>query len=181
MVAKGIRSILDALPRLIAALVLGTLPHKALGFVYPEHRQLSLLAVQQMDAERRAVFDRLWQEARGGDEQRFCAAGADTEQGIAPSCIDWAALSAIAGDHSCSSREMFGTARSAPWILQVADVGAQLKEDLARIPVMPSAGATEKPSDIVAQARAQVSRGGGARSAHQRVARRRHPAATRRS
>ena len=104
------------------------------------------------------MFDRLWQEARGGDEQRFCAAGADTEQGIAPSCIDWAALSAIAGDHSCSSREMFETARSAPWILQVADVGAQLKEDLARIPVMPSAGATEKPSDIVAQARAQVSR-----------------------
>lgn len=158
MVAKGIRSILDALPRLIAALVLGALPHKALGFVYPEHRQLSLLAVQQMDAERRAVFDRLWQEARAGDEQRFCAAGADTEQGIAPSCIDWAALSAIAGDHSCSSREMFETARSAPWILQVADVGAQLKEDLARIPVMPSAGATEKPSDIVAQARAQISR-----------------------
>ena len=90
------------------------------------------------------MFDRLWQLARTGDEQRLCAAGADGEQGTAPSCIDWAALSAIAGDHSCSSREMFETARSAPWILQVADVAAQLKEDLARIPVLPQPGAMTK-------------------------------------
>ena len=133
-----------ALLRLLAMLVLGALPFAVQSWVYPEHRQLSLLAVQQLDSQRRAVFDRLWQLARAGDEQRLCAAGADREQGTAPPCIDWAALSAIAGDHSCSSREMFETARSAPWILQVADIAAQLKEDLSRIPVLPPPEASLK-------------------------------------
>jgi hypothetical protein len=49
------------------------LAHTAQGVAYPEHRQLSLLAVQRLDAERKAVFDRLWQDARAGDEQRLCA------------------------------------------------------------------------------------------------------------
>src|SRR4051794_10779434 len=102
------------LPRLVAVLISAALPLAAHSWVYPEHRQLSLLAVQQLDGERRAVFDRLWQLARTGDEQRLCASGADRLQGTAPACIDWAALSAIAGDHSCSSRDMFETARAAP-------------------------------------------------------------------
>jgi hypothetical protein len=98
----------------------------------------------------------MWQLARTGDEQRLCASGADGEQGAAPSCIDWAALSAIAGDHSCSSREMFETARSAPWILQVADIAAQLKEDLARVPVMPNPESMEQAIDTVSDARRRV-------------------------
>jgi hypothetical protein len=126
-----------ALLRLFALLVLVGMPIAVRAWVYPEHRQLSLLAIQRLDSERRAVFDRLWQDARGGEPQ-LCATGADREQGTAPSCIDWAALSAIAGDHSCSSREMFETARNAHWILQVADVAAQLKDDLARIAVLPA-------------------------------------------
>lgn len=155
---RAVKSILNAVAplHLIAVLVL-VQPLAARGWEYPEHRQLALLGVQRLDGERRAVFDRLWQAARTGDEQRLCVEGGDREQGTAPSCIDWAALSAIAGDHSCSSREMMETARSAPWILQVADVGAQLKEDLARIPVTPSAEATENPSGIVAEAEHRVS------------------------
>ena len=140
-----------SLLRLVAVLALGALPFAVRAWVYPEHRQLSILTVQGLDAERRAVFDRLWQEA-GAGQQQLCAAGADREQGTAPTCIDWAALSAIAGDHSCSSREMFETARSAPWILQVADVAAQLKEDLARIPVMPMVDPALKAADIVNEA-----------------------------
>ena len=110
-------------------------PAPVRAWVYPEHRELALAAVQTLDAEHRAQFERWWSLARAGSEQRLCAAGADAAQGLAPNCIDWAALSAIAGDHSCSSREMLETARTAPWILQVADVGAQLRVDLARIPV----------------------------------------------
>ena len=115
----------NALLRVIAMLAIGAMPLAAQAWVYPEHRQLSLLAVDGLDGERRAIFDALWLHARGGERQ-LCAAGADREQGTAPACIDWAALSAIAGDHSCSSREMFETARGAPWIMQVADVAAQL-------------------------------------------------------
>ena len=92
-------SLFDAkvLSRQVAVLILGALPFAAQSWIYPEHRQLSLLAVQQLDGERRPVFDRLWQLARTGDEKQLCASGADIEQGTAPTCIDWAALSAIGG------------------------------------------------------------------------------------
>ena len=107
----------------------------AQAWVYPEHRDIAVLAVETLDPARRALFDRLWSEARAGHEQRLCAAGADREQGLAPACIDWAALPAIAGDHSCSSRNLLDTALKSDWILQVADVAAQLKADLSRIAV----------------------------------------------
>lgn len=121
--------------RLLLAAVGWCTTNAAFGWIYPEHRDIAVLAVEGLDPERKAEFDRLWQEARLGDEARLCVQSADTEQGVAPECIDWAALSGIAGDHSCSSQEMLETARTSEWILQVADVAAQLKEDLARIPV----------------------------------------------
>ncbi|MBK7973718.1 MAG: hypothetical protein IPK07_10730 [Deltaproteobacteria bacterium] len=62
-------------------------------------------------------------------------------QGLEPSCIDWAAMPAIAGDHSCSSKDMLDTVTGSEWILAVADVAAQLKLDLAQIPVVPQADA----------------------------------------
>jgi len=88
-----------------------------------------------------------------GDEQRLCASGADTTQGVAPSCIDWAALPGIAGDHSCSSQEMLETVRKSDWILVVADVAAQLKVDLATIPIGAPPDVTEEPSTFIADAR----------------------------
>jgi hypothetical protein len=121
--------------RALLALTAWSAANSAFGWIYPEHRDIAMLAVEALDPERKAVFDRLWQDARTGDEQRLCAQGADTVQGLAPSCIDWAALSAIAGDHSCSSKDMLETVRTSGWILIVADVAAQLKIDLARIPV----------------------------------------------
>ena len=132
---------LRTLLRRAAAACLAGCSAGAMAWIYPEHRDLALLAVQKVDPDRRAVFDRLWQRARSGDEARLCEAGADAAQGLAPSCIDWAAFTAIAGDHACSSRQMLETARSSPWILQVADVAAQLKADLARIPVTAIGGA----------------------------------------
>jgi hypothetical protein len=140
----------------VAVLLLVFLSPLARAWVYPEHRDIALLAVQRLDGERRAVFDRLWQQARAGAEQRLCVAGADGEQTTAPSCIDWAAMSAIAGDHSCSSRDMFETARSAPWILQVAHVAAQLKLDLARIPLTVPSDAIQASGDLVADAQRRI-------------------------
>jgi len=107
----------------------------ARAWVYPEHRDIAVLAVEKLDAERRALFDRLWREARTGHEQRLCEQGADGKQGVAPACIDWAAFAAIAGDHSCSSKNMLDNVLKTEWILQVADVSAQLKIDLGRIAV----------------------------------------------
>ena len=45
--------------------------------------------------------------------------------------MDWAAWSAIAGDHSCSVAEMLATVLDSPWILDVAAVAARTKALLA--------------------------------------------------
>jgi hypothetical protein len=141
---------------LVSSVGLLSLTGSALAWVYPEHRDIAVLAVQGLDAGRRAAFERLWQEARAGDEQRLCLQGADAEQGAAPPCIDWAALSAIAGDHSCSSREMLETVRRSDWSLVVAAVAAQLKVDLAKIPVTAAPGQTEEQEGAVAEARRRL-------------------------
>ena len=141
---------------LLLAIVLFCAAAPAAAWVYPEHRQLALLAVQQLDNERRIIFDQLWQDARTGDEQRLCTQGADTSQELTPTCIDWAALSAIAGDHSCSSREMLETARTAPWILSVADVAAQLKVDLSRLPVTAEPDLSGKAPDVLSDAQRRL-------------------------
>ena len=119
-----------------------TLAAPAGAWVYPEHRDIAVLGVESLDPERRAAFDRLWKEARIGHEARLCEQGADAAQGTAPACIDWAAWLGISGDHSCSSKDMLGTVLESDWILSVADVAAQLKLDLARIPVVPPPDAT---------------------------------------
>ena len=85
------------------------------AWVYPEHRDISILAVQNLDPAHRAVFDSLWREARRTHEHRLCEQGADVAQGLKLACIDWAALAAIAGDHSCSSREMSDIVLESKW------------------------------------------------------------------
>jgi hypothetical protein len=142
--------------RVALALALAVSTGSAFAWVYPEHRDIALLAVEGLDGEHKAEFDRLWQEARGGNEQRLCPKGADTEQGVTPSCIDWAALSAIAGDHSCSSKGMMDTVLGADWILVVADVAAQLKLDLANIPITAAADQLGSESDIISDAQRRL-------------------------
>jgi len=133
---------LSAARRLRAAW-LGMLPVLAgpcFAWVYPEHRDIAVLGVQLLDPQRAAAFDKLWKQARIGHENRLCEQPAVADQGTAPLCLDWAALPAIAGDHSCSSKDLLDTVLRSDWILNVADVAAQLKEDLSRVPVVPAPG-----------------------------------------
>ena len=122
---------------LLLALGLVCMAGPAFAWIYPEHRDIAVLAVETLDPERRAIFDRLWAEARVGHEKRLCKQGADLVQGVLPECIDWAAMSGISGDHSCSSQQMLDTVINSEWILAVADIAAQLKVDLARISKAP--------------------------------------------
>lgn len=140
-------------PRAALLLVLGCTADTALGWIYPEHRDISVRAVQGLDSGYGAQFDGLWQEARAGNESRLCAQAADTAQGLAPACLDWGALPAISGDHSCSSRQMLDTALTEDWILAVADVAAQLKVDLARLPITDAVGMTQRNSTFVEDAK----------------------------
>jgi hypothetical protein len=150
------KSNLASWSRALLGLAIWCAVNPAFGWIYPEHRDIAILAVRGLDAEHKAMFDRFWQDARAGDEQRLCAAGADTAQGLAPPCIDWAALSGIAGDHSCSSQEMVETVRKSDWILVVADVAAQLKADLAKVPIGAPPAMTEGASTFIADARRRI-------------------------
>ncbi|MCK5573278.1 MAG: hypothetical protein KAJ12_10990, partial [Bacteroidetes bacterium] len=115
------------------SLLLGLLlvVNASFAWVYPEHRDIALLAIQNLDPERRAVLDQLWAVARVGHEARLCEAVADFTQGEKPDCLDYAAWPAIAGDHSCSARDMLHNVLETKWILGVADVCARLKKNLA--------------------------------------------------
>ena len=117
---------------LLLATCLGVLqPVTALAWVYAEHRDIMVLAVQRLEPAQRAVLENLWSEARAGHEARLCAQLADTTQGPNPACIDYAAWPAIAGDHSCSARDMLSNVLATPWILDVARISARLKRRLA--------------------------------------------------
>lgn len=137
--------------KLTLAAVLVLVASHAAAWDYPEHRQIGLHTVESLDPVRRRTFDQLWSEARFGSD-RLCVRGADTEQSTAPECIDWAAFTAIAGDHSCSAAEALEDALGSDWILEVADVGAQLHLDLAEVEVMPLPEQEEHSSDVFVDA-----------------------------
>jgi hypothetical protein len=124
---KGVRTAVGAL---VATALLSS--GEASAWVYPEHRDITLQAVQGLEPARRATLDGLWSAARHGHEQRLCEAAADAAQLGRPSCLDWAAWPAIAGDHSCSGTDLLAIVTQSTWILDVARVGARLRERLAR-------------------------------------------------
>jgi hypothetical protein len=112
-------------------LTLLLLPRVGLAWLFPEHRDIAALAIEKLDPAQREALDKLWSEARSGHETRLCPEPADPAQPAKPTCIDYASWPAIAGDHSCSANEMVTTVLDAPWILDVAQISAKLKAQLA--------------------------------------------------
>ena len=53
----------------------------AAAWIYPEHRDIAILAVDKLDPDRALVFSQLWREARRNFEHRLCSDGADAAQG----------------------------------------------------------------------------------------------------
>ena len=101
------------------------------AWVFPEHRDIAVLALQRLDSDRQVQLQALWAEARSGHEGRLCAQIADPAQVPGPGCIDFAAWAAISGDHSCSAHEMLDTSLNSAWVLGVARVAGRLKAELA--------------------------------------------------
>jgi len=102
------------------------------AWIYPEHRDITLLAVQKLNSQNRLTLDKLWVEARIGFEDRLTATIIDSNQTINPEQLDFASWAGIAGDHSCSPDNMLSNVLYTEWILEVADVAAQLKIDLVK-------------------------------------------------
>jgi hypothetical protein len=101
------------------------------AWIYPEHRDITLTAVQRLDPARRAQLDQIWALARVGYESRLTIAVADVTQSVKPRQLDFAAWPAISGDHSTSAQNMVHNVLHTNWILEVADVAAQLKIGIA--------------------------------------------------
>ena len=103
----------------------------ASAWIYPEHRDITFLAIQRLDPGRRAVLDKLWVVARFGHESRLALEPADSTQGEKTTTLDYAAWPAIAGDHSVSGANLLDNVLNTQWILGVADVCARLKNRTA--------------------------------------------------
>ncbi|MFV1984575.1 MAG: hypothetical protein ACC657_13615 [Thiohalomonadales bacterium] len=118
--------------RLLAFLFIFSLSftNTAFAWVYSEHRDIAIEAVKNLNADYRADFDSLWQSSRSGFEKKLCKNAADSTQGLDTDCLDWAAFSAIAGDHSCSSKEMMNFILNEKWLTDIANISAQLKVEL---------------------------------------------------
>ena len=113
------------------ALSMLALPRAGLAWLFPEHRDITVAAIQELGPEQRAAFDKLWSEARSAHEQRLCADPTDPQPGAKPTCVDFASWPAIAGDHSCSAQDLLNTVLEAPWVLEVEQISAKLKAQLA--------------------------------------------------
>ncbi|NWF89152.1 MAG: hypothetical protein HXY50_06770 [Ignavibacteriaceae bacterium] len=117
----------------IAALLLIILAFQTTkAWVYPEHRDIMLRAIQKLEPKHRDVLSKLWNAARIGYESKLTKDVIDTSQSTIISQLDYASWPAIGGDHSTSAKEMLHNIFTTDWLLEVARINAQLKIDLAK-------------------------------------------------
>ncbi|MCX2719181.1 hypothetical protein [Lentiprolixibacter aurantiacus] len=105
-----------------------SLPVKA--WVYPEHRRISVLAIQQLRPEYRRILENMWAQVRIGHEGRLSASIINPQHGLNSQVLDLASWPAIAGDHSCSPEQMVDIILLSDWILRVDHIATRLQEDL---------------------------------------------------
>ena len=111
-----------------AAAVLFKTPAEA--FVFPEHREIAGTAIAGLSPERAATLVKLWAAARQGYEVRLCAEPWTGDDGLELPCVDYAAWSAIAGDHSCSPEALLASILQGGLVLKIQEVAADEEEAL---------------------------------------------------
>lgn len=105
----------------------------ASAWVYPEHRRISILAIQQLSKEQQQLLHQIWQEIRKGNESRLSEQVHNLTQPNPISQLDFVAWPAIAGDHSCSPNNMLETILRSKWILKVATIGEELEQSISKV------------------------------------------------
>ena len=88
-----------------------------LCWIYPEHRDIMVLSVRNLDPARQAEFQRYWMKLRTGHESRLSQWPADTTLAKGCGYLDYASFPAIAGDHSVSASDMTEIILKSDWIL----------------------------------------------------------------
>ena len=72
---------------------------KSSAWIYPEHRDIAVLAIEKLDDQYRSMLDNLWIDARKGYENRLTENIIDPAQSIDVEKIDFAAWPAISGHY----------------------------------------------------------------------------------
>lgn len=130
--------LLEAGHRVAVALVVAAgaalAPTSADAWIYPEHRDIAVAAVEKLSPADLEALEKVWGVARSDFPGKLCAKLSEGDQGLNPPCIDFAAFSALSGDHSCSPEDVVDNVLPSKWILGVARVAAETKQSLATAP-----------------------------------------------
>lgn len=117
---------------LALAMVAATIPTTAHAFIFPEHRDIGVAAIERLSASDRAALDQLWRHARPTFLGPVCTVPSVGSRGLDVTCVDFADLAAIAGDHSCSPHDVVQNVVPGGWVLGVEQVAAETKAALLR-------------------------------------------------
>ncbi len=122
-------------------MVAGGWARPAEAWIWPEHRDIAVDAIQGMPAADRAVLDSLWASLRTEAGPQLCPTLVST--GAAPQtefgdwsaiCLDFPSYPALGGDHSCSTAELRAVTENAEWGRKVAWVAEWSKKAMAASP-----------------------------------------------
>jgi hypothetical protein len=102
------------------------------AWVYPEHREISAMAIEQLSPELQKILQDIWSQIRIGHENRLSASIIDPSHGVESDELDLASWPAIAGDHSCSPQQMLDIILTTDWILKVEHIASRLQNNLAK-------------------------------------------------
>ena len=102
----------------------------AFAWVYPEHRYIALLTIKNLNPTHKQQLDELWKLARTGYENRLSAGVAEADQALSSAQLDYAAWTAIGGDHSYSAQNLLHNVLETDWIINVSRIAAQLRLDI---------------------------------------------------
>ena len=105
----------------------------AQAWIFPEHRDIGRVAIDQLDDESKNELNRIWKAANPSHSPRLCGQPSEIEEvprvGDTP-CADLAMLFAVAGDHSCSPADLDNVVLNSAWFPRVSIYTAEVKQEL---------------------------------------------------
>lgn len=131
------------MPLAVAVALASSQPARA--WVDDEHRDIGVRAIGKLSSAERTALEDMWSEARPAFRGPVCPRLSEGHQGRKPDCVDFAALPALAGDHSCSPADLVEHVLPQSWVLDVAQVAAETKASLA------AAASRESKLNIIAE------------------------------
>jgi hypothetical protein len=113
----------------------------ARAWIWPEHRDIAVTAIQGLPSAERAQLETLWASLKVEAGPQLCRTLVN--QGATPQsafgdwsaiCLDFPSYPALGGDHSCSTADLRAVTESEEWGLRVAWVAEWSKKRLAEAP-----------------------------------------------